>query len=355
MLNSDNNISLYYEYCDQKTMPTYPFFIKKLKQVQKITTKFNSKKIDFYDIQSIIQNITLCDKCKNNKFYQLGNIVWSENVMHKIGSHQSYPTEYFIKIIINTYVINDKIINPPIKLKLHQINDLSYVPLRYNILLIIDALMKQGSYPRYMSTNGKFIYSEHSGVLSIKNKMIDNLIISAETNRLDPNDDTIYLPINTNNLAQYEYLFHTHPNTTKYAGRINEGIIYEFPSANDILNFVKYHNEGKAQASLIIAPEGTYIIRQIEYQKKYNIDPQMFFHLRKFILKLEKIAIKQIKLIDKISNPDVFHKKIGSNFTYIRMYNRFIEPYNLLVEYYPRIKKNGEWVLRQINLPLVVN
>jgi len=33
------------------------------------------------------------------------------------------------------------------------------------------------------------------------------------------------------------------------------------------------------------------------------------------------------------------------------MYNKFIKPMNIYVEYYPREKKNGEWCLRTINLP----
>lgn len=371
---SKNNI--YYELCNLTTMPLYPHFFDKLERIQKLVKKINPRKKKHHNMNSlqpdpqidsdfsqivretkkeiILSQDVECDKCKNRKFYQLGNIIWSNNIQHKIKIHQSYPSEYFIKIIMNCYIIDDNIINPPLQLNRNQISKFTYVPLRYNLLLIIDALFKQGSSPRYLGNNNKFIYSEHSGVLSMKNKSIADIIISAETNRLDPGDDNIYLPINTEILAKYEYLFHTHPNTLTYAGRINEGIIYEFPSANDVLNFVKYHNEGIAQASLIIAPEGTYIIRPIRYQKMYNINPKVFYHLRKLIFKLEKLAIKKIKVpVKDLSNPNIFHDYVGSNFTYIKMYNKFIEPYNLFIEYYPREEKNKEWYLRQINLPLI--
>ena len=79
--------------------------------------------------------------------------------------------------------------------------------------------------------------------------------------------------------------------------RIKEGIIYEFPSVNDLFNFIKYHNEGKAQASIIISPEGIYVTRPIKYQKIYNIEFSLFDNIRKFVLKLEKIAIKKYKSI----------------------------------------------------------
>ena len=365
---SRDNIHIYYELCDRTSMPSYPFFTEKLITVQKLTKKkfdrsaqdnVGSMSREFVitksQIQSIILPVTDCTKCNNNKFFQLGNIIWSGNMIHKINTHQSYPSEYFIKVIINCYIIDNMIINPPIELPPEKIEKFMYIPLKYNLLLILDALWKQGSKPRYIGKDDqKYIYSEHSGVLSLKNNIINNIIISTETNRLDPTDDTIYLPINTDNLDKYEYLFHTHPNTLKYAGRISEGVIYEFPSANDILNFIKYHDEGRAQASLIIAPEGMYVIRPIKDLKKYDIDMEIFYHLRKFIMKLEKIAIKKFKVpVKELSDPDIFHAEVGSNFTYINSYNKFIEPHNLLIEFYPREKKNGEWSLRPINLPLI--
>lgn len=350
---TDKNNPIYYEECNKKTMTYVPFFLEKLKKIQHITKSIN---FDGKTIQSIIIPNN-CQQCQNKKFYKLGNIVWSNSVKHKIQSHQSYPSEYFIKIILNTSIVNDYIVNPPIEILPDQINKFSYIPLHYNKLLIIDALMNQGSYPRYLieaskeNPKDKFIYSEHSGVISVKNNIIDNIIVSTETNRVDANDSNIYLPVNIENLSKYEYLFHTHPNTSSYGGRVGEGIIYEFPSANDLFNFVKFRNEGKAQASVVIAPEGIYVIRPIKYDSKHKIDSNLYYSLRKFILKLEKMAIKKIKpIIKKISYADVFHQKIGSNFSYIKMFNKFIEPTNLLIEYYPRERRNGEWCLRQINL-----
>lgn len=338
-----NNKLIYYESCNNLSMPMYPLFIDKLLEVQTASNKIRHNSIDKM----------LCNKCKNSKYYKLGNIVWSSNLCHRIEKHQLYPSEYFIKVIMNCYIINGKIINPPIVLNLSQTKSFAYISVRYNLLLVIDALFKQGSKPRYQNGT-KFIYSEHSGVLTMKNNVINNIVISAETTRLDPDDDTIYLPTNTDILTKHEYIFHTHPNTTTYGGRIDDGIVYEFPSANDVVNFVKFYNEGIVQASLVIAPEGMYVIRPIYYQSKYNIVSEVFYHLKKLILKLESKAIKKVNQ-DKIdiTNPDTFHKVVGSDFKYINMYNHFIEPHNLFIEYYPRVKKNNEWTLRQINLALV--
>ncbi len=366
-----SNLSYYYEECNKSYMPSYPFLMDKIMAVQKLCDKIYTKKFDLsnqskringFDWYSIYNqskiNSDNCEKCSIKKFYKLGNIYWSNTLVHKISNHHFYPSEYFIKIILAIVIFKNYIINPPVEIEPKNINYFMYIPLHYNKLLIIDALMFQGSFPRYeLNESGgtnNYIYSEHSGVISVKNNVIDNIIVSAETNRLDADDKSIYLPINTKILEDHIYLFHTHPNTKTYGGRIKEGIVYEFPSSNDVFNFVKYHNSSKAQASIIVAPEGTYVIRPIRYVKKIPVDADLFYRLRKFILKLEKMAVKKfISVIDKISDPDFFHKNVGSKITYVKLYNKYIEPYNLFIEYYPRIKRNGEWSLRQINLPFL--
>lgn len=373
------NIPFFYETCNNNYMPSYPFFIDKLKAIQKLSSKIYTKNLisekqlshkenlnserskkDDYLCSIVDSHNDNCNKCAIKKFYELGNIIWANTLEHKIDYHKLYPSEYFIKIILAMVISDNYIINPPVQLPPKLISSYSYIPLHYNKLLIIDALMLQGSQPRYIAPKNnntaseKFIYSEHSGAISINNNSVNNIIVSAETNRMDTGDENIYLPNNTELLGKYEYIFHTHPNTSKYGGRVKEGIVYEFPSANDLFNFIKYHNDGKAQASIVVAPEGTYVVRPIQYQKILDIDLELFYHLRKFILKLEKMALKKIRpIVQKISDPDIFHNVVGSDFTFIKIYNKFIEPTNLFIEYYPRIKKNGEWTSRQINLPYI--
>lgn len=360
------NKPIYFESCNKKVMSYYSFFIPMLKKIQDITDKIelNDNKnilsnLTNKKLNKILKNTTKCQQCKTKIYYKLGNIVWPDIIEHIMKIHHEYPSEYFIKVIVNTCIIDNRIINPPICLDKDEIKRFNYVPLHYNKLLILDALMHQGSYPRYIVPKQRdrlerFIYSEHSGVISMSDKIIDNIIVSTETNRLDINDSDIYLPINTKILANHEFLFHTHPNTSTYAGRLEDGIIYEFPSANDILNFVKFHDEGIAQASIVIAPEGIYVIRPIYTQSNYNLEMNIFKELQKYILKLENKAINHLNLyLKKLSIPDIFHKYVSSNYYFIDKYNHFLRKYNIMIEYYPREKKNNEWCLRPINLQYI--
>lgn len=338
------SIPIYFEKGTNTNMSYYPSFIDRLKRIQTISKIKKSNNIDNNS----------CIDCDNKPYYQLSNIRWNSVLLRNLESGLTYPSDFFVKTIMNTAIIDKQIINPPISFKPKYINRISYIPLYYNKLLILDALMKQGSYPRYEFGN-KYIYSEHSGVITLRDGCVDNIVVSAETDRTDENDPDIFLPKNTPSLFENEFLFHTHPNTNhNHLKRIKEGILYEFPSANDILNFVRCQREGKAQASIVIATEGIYVIRPLVYKRRLEIDRVFYQLLRKYIIKLEKFAIKKY-LPDKINtlaNPDIFHKTVGLDFRPINLYNKFIAPQNLFVEYYPREKKNSEWCLRPITLTL---
>ncbi|CAH6420182.1 Hypothetical protein MVR_LOCUS57 [uncultured virus] len=343
-------LSDYYELCGNTHMPSFPFFPSKLEAIQAIVPKRRVSK----DAPSQSRTSPhFCNKCSIKYLYKLGNIVWPSTLLHLVQQHQSYPSEYFVKVILATDIIMGRIVNPPLELSPNLVPYFYYISLHYNKLLIIDALMHQGSSKRYSTDNtSRYIYSEHSGAIQVRDLSIHNIIIATDTDRIDTTDTDIYLPINSDVLALYPYIFHTHPNTDVYAGRFSEGIAYEFPSANDLLNFIKYHNEGQAQASIIVAPEGIYVIRPIKYTPSITPNLQLFYSLRRFILKLEKAAVfKYQHLALTLSEPDIFHNNIGADTSFIHKYNRFIEPANLWVEYYPRVWRNEEWTLRQINLP----
>jgi hypothetical protein len=331
---------LYYENATCNEMLDYPFFIEKLKSVEKLTLLSNNE-------------IELTSPAK--KIYKLAFIVWTDKLISNIKKCRGYPSQYFISIILSLTIIDDYIINPPIIINPRDIDKYKLIPLHYNKLLIIDALFYQGSAPRYLMENGekiKYLYSEHSGVLILKNGVISDIIVSAESDRIDKNDDSIYLPINSNQFMENEYMFHTHPNTLSYAGRVNNGIIYEFPSANDLYNFVKYYTNGKVLASIISAPEGTYVIRPVSNTKEITLPKEKFTQISRFLSNLESIAIKKFNhIINDISDPNFFHTHISSDITFIKKYNNYINNFNLFIEYYPRILKNGEWRLRQIFLP----
>ena len=295
----------------------------------------------FLDKLKAIEKVTN----KKNDSYCLGSVSWESDLMNRIKYDNYMPDAEFVKIINNTIVKKNHLINPPIKT-----NKLSYIDLFTNKTMILDALMQQGSMPKYKYKD-KYLYSEHSGVITVENGFVDKVIVMTNNNRVDPSDETIFLPTNSNLLAEHPYIFHTHPNTKTYAGRLSDGIIYEFPSANDIFNFIKYYNEGIVCSSIIIAPEGAYVIRPIEATSNLILNANLFYYLRKFVNQLETMAIKKLlkKKID-LTNPDVFHKYVSNNFKYIILYNRLIEPANIFIEYYPRIKVNDEWIIPNIHL-----
>ena len=66
-------------------------------------------------------------------------------------------------------------------------------------------------------------------------------------------------------------MFHTHPPTPFPGSRVVDGILYEFPSISDIYHFADHFNAGETQGSLIIAPEGMYIIRAQDNINKIDL------------------------------------------------------------------------------------
>jgi hypothetical protein len=344
---------IYVEKIDNNSMISHVFFMDKVKRLQSLLPIIKSN-----DLPIKVNSKKICRSCNNSEFYCLSNIIWPNNIEHMINKHNLYPSEYFIKIISNMCIINKTLINPPMIIS--EIgSQIDFVPFHYNKLLIIDALMHSGSNPIYRNDdNLSNLYSEHSGVISIKNNVIDNIIVSGLTDRLDTNDTNIYLPHDEQQSYEYEYMFHTHPNTNKNLERLKEGIIYEFPSASDIFYFAQCHNKGKSQGSIIVSTEGIYVIRQIECQKMITFNKSTYAQLNKFILDLENDAFLKYKNIIDMSSVqnfslDIFHENIGLDFEYITRYNDFIKQYNLFIEYYPREKKNDQWYLRSINLMLI--
>jgi hypothetical protein len=337
-------MKIYYELCNNDQMQDYSFFNDKLKAMQKIASEYQSQNSE---------NI-ICDKCVSKKSYIIGNIVWNDNIIHKIKHHQKYPSNYFANFIAFSHIEKNILHNPPIILNPSEINKFKYIPFNQNKLLIIDALMESGSNRIYNTKDKNKVYSEHSGGIIIDYDSIDNISVSAETQRINANDPEILLPINNKYMDKQDFLFHTHPNTGGYGGRISQGVLIECPSPSDISNYVSFANDGKVQGSLIVAPEGIYLIRNLSYQNKLKFDDDAYKNLHNNIIDLEREALKKNKkILKKLKNPDVFHKHVSSDYSFINKYNKIIEPYNIFVEYYPRIKENGKWHLPNIHIQYV--
>ncbi len=208
--------------------------------------------------------------------------------------------------------------------KIYSIEKNKYIKIKRNQLLILDALLDDGGNKIYKGKKNKYYYSEHFGMLDINKKGLDKLIISAKSNRIDEDDEDIYFPGDVEDAYEYEFIFHTHPPTSGLT-RVNEGILYEFPSIHDIYHFVDLYNKGKTQGSIVIAPEGLYIICTKDNQiVKYPKSDKIFEKMINNLLNIQEIAIKEYGVE---INDELYYKNVINNKKYIKMYNDMINKY----------------------------
>ena len=234
-----------------------------------------------------------------------------------------------------------------LKSKIYKKYDARYIKISKNQMRILESLYVDGSYDKkYYDSKNKLRYSEHSGLLDFGKSTLQRFIINAKQNISDKYDDKILLPDNMPDAFDFEYMFHTHPSTPKPGSRIKEGFLYEFPSISDLEHFIDHHNFGNIQGSMIIAPEGLYIIKCIDPSKKVKIKEREFEdYLYNEIEKIQDDAIKKYK-----NKLDKFNEIIANDKTYVDRLNLLIKEFNLKVFYKPRIKVNNKWILDDLYL-----
>ena len=351
------------EYDSKKNEIPYPIpykkkwdkdtFIKKLIKIERIL--INKKKFKVL-YGKYMKNCKLCDfENIDDKFYYIKNNYWASSLLHYILEHNIKPSDDFINLILSYKIHKGKdIINiPAISIIKY---DKQYLKLTRNHLLIMDALLQHGSYTkRYNDNNKDFRYSEHMGLLDFNNDGLDKIIVSSKTTRVDEHDDEIYQPDNIIEAYDYEYFFHTHPSTPKPGGRVNDGILYEFPSTNDIFHFIEHYNKGKTQGSIVLTAEGLYIIRKkIVDNKKISLknENKMEMELTKYF---DDNQNKAIKKYGKKFTTTFFYSKIAQNISYIKDINKKIKKFGIFIEYIPRIRdKKGRWIIDTVYLPVYV-
>ena len=297
-------------------------------------------------------NCLICKKkLVSTSLYKLDKFIWDDSLIHYIEKHDIEIPEKFLD-----YIFYGKI--PKVKLlsRFKKDNTYYYVKLKRNQIMIMDALMYHGGYDKkYHSSNNDYKYSEHMGLLDFDQKNLETYIISAKTNRVDKNDDDIFLPKGVENEYEYEYIFHTHPPTPKPGGRINIGILYEFPSTADIFHFIEHFNEGKTIGSLVIAPEGMYNIRKKNFDKiKLELDENKLFreyHKELFIQQDNAIN----KFGKKISTAK-FYSKVSQDVSFIDNLNIVLNKYDIHIDFYPRKKDSkGKWIIDDVYLKILYN
>jgi len=238
-------------------------------------------------------------------------------------------------------------------------NKKKYIKIKRNQLLILDALMDHGGYTKKYTDRKKILrFSEHSGNIGTTESTIDRFIVSTRTIREDADDKDILLPYNLSDTYEYKYFFHTHPPTPTPGGRAKDGIIYEFPSISDIFHFVDHYNMGKTLGSIVITPEGYYIIYPSDYTKKINydtvIEDDIFNQMTEENNNIQEKAIEEYGTDFNIT---FFYNKIALNKKYINLFNKMINNYfnnQIKIVYKNREldKLSGNWIVKHLLLPI---
>ena len=308
------------------------------------------------------KNCLLCNKKNINKGkYIDAEFIWEDGLKHYIEVHNIKPTDEFIEFIYLYKLITNKnqLTKRVIKFDsdIYVVHDIQHIKITRNQIMIMDALMRHGGYTKkYIDKKHKnvFRYSEHSGLLDFNKNGLDKIIISGNTERIDRGDEEIYLPKNIPDAIDYEYIFHTHPPTPKPGGRVDEGILYDFPSISDIFHFIDHFNEGITQGSLVLASEGMYNIRKKKFdRKKIKIDEdKMFIELQNLYPEIQDDAIKQY---GTRFDTKFFYEEIAQNDIYINKINNVLNKYNLHIDLNPRSKDNtGKWTIPDLFLPIYI-
>ena len=291
-----------------------------------------------------------CKKCKQkfkNSYVFENKIIFNELDIHNYLQHG------FINITIYENICN---------LKLEGF-DIDFFTLHTNNSNIMDGLYEEGSHKIYTENNKNINnsqierYSEHYGFVIINSYKIDKIEILSK-NRIDKDDPTIYLPNNNIQAFEMKYIFHTHPRGLDYGKREENLQVYEFPSINDIINFIDHHNLGKLIGSIVITPEGIYNIRKYNFNKnKIKVDIDIFIDkFEEVIYTLEEDIM--YKYEEKLSIDDTknyFYKNISNNIEFIKIINEELEKYDIAIDYYSRIKfKNTDkYIFPNIYLPII--
>ena len=321
-------------------------FVDKLKKVE-ISLK-NGNRYRTYKEEGKCQ---ICGEIVRTKEYKFKNFFWSDDLVHSIEKHKYVTNDEFNELINNANIKKVKL--------MRGINVEDRVLLNSKQINIMDALMINGGNKIYQHKDKdnkmNMLYSEHSGMLSVSNNKIDGIIISGNINRIDENDPEIYLPENIRDINNniHKYYFHTHPPTPKPGSRISNGVVYEFPSSNDVYHFIVNHLKHNINGSIVMTPEGLYNIRVNNKDENVNILDQSFLiECNGVISDIQHKAINKYGNLIKRSKNKVtaFMKYITKDRTFINAYNQYLHGYNVHIDYKNRQKINGKWLFNDIYL-----
>jgi len=325
---------------------------KKLIEIQKILTK----KRKYKNLKKKLKDPLNKKNTITTKIYTFENFKWYDSYLYFIKEYTMKPSMMFKTFIDNIVIRNNTITIKKNKLdavkfssSITKKNGVKYIKLKQNQLRVFDALFIDGSNKIFKSNSGQYKFSEYSGLLDFDNGVLEKVVINTKATD-DDDDDVILLPENIDDFYDYEFIFHTHPATDGIGGRVKDGILYEFPSVSDLFHFAHHYNEGDTQGSIVIAPEGLYLIRAINNKKKIapkNIT-KVINNLEDYFFEVQGEAIKKYPKINK----KIFYTKIANDKTFIRKINNKISQYNIEIIYKSRQKIKNFYVLKNIFLPV---
>ena len=274
-------------------------------------------------------------------------------------------TSYQYHVFVNHSKINPILYENLCKLNIDNFN-FSFSLLHTNNINIIDGVYEEGSYNIFINKNknifnsDKFYFSEHSGFIIFNMNIVDKVIV-LNNYRTDKDDPTIFLPKNNIEALSINYIFHTHPKTPELFSRFkSDGILYEFPSLNDIYHFIDHHNRGILNGSLVITPEGIYNIRKRNFnEKKIIIDEDIFDNLMNDVyIECNKQAHEKYYKINFTENN--FYKHIATNLEFIKKINNILEKFDITIDYICRVKTKkinndykSKWIIPNFYLPII--
>lgn len=329
-------------------------FLHKLEVVEKYLRNVNK-----YFKNDSFKDCILCKfKAIDKGYFQLGIVRWSDALFHYISEHKIKPSQEFLDVIYRFDTKKSSVKrNIVVSLNGDRFvrSGMMFIKIKVNQMMILDALMVHGGFgKRYVDDKNDaiFRYSEHTGLLDFKNDGLEKILISGKTNIVDSADNDIFFPKNMDDALDYEYIFHTHPATPRPGSRAIEGILYEFPSVGDIYHFLDHYNDGLTQGSIVITPEGMYIIRKNELDaKKIHIDEDKLHRsMRTVIYKNQDDAIKKY---GTNFSQEKFMSVIARDTTYIDNINNVLNKYKMHIDYYPRVKdKKNRWIIDSVYLPV---
>jgi hypothetical protein len=289
----------------------------------------------------------LCNKIVSNRSYVYRDMNWDMSLRHQISTHHWRPSHIFQDFLLGASI---EIRERGCIILAGREEEESMIITR-NQWGILDALMNGGSKRRWITKEDmhKMRYTETAGYLS-RNGSKDTHITLGQSEESDPQDKTILFPNDLPQVAEHEFYFHTHPPTPKPGGRVIDGILYEFPSPADVMHFLYQISFGRTKGSIIVAPEGAYILTR-DGQKPLTIPEDADKKYFEWIVKIQDKAIAKFNLKGTPSNKS-FYNEIAGDHSFAKSLDRRLKKWGLRMHYLSRTKINGKWIIEGGRLPL---